>query len=296
MSQALVKSTPLVPQTLADLMGLAQFIVGSKLCPEAIDTPDKAAIVILAGHELGIGVMQSLRDIYPVHGQPGLSTKLMIALYREAGHTFTQDTRTPREAQVTLKLASGEKHTCNLTREQADAARWSMQYDKESKQWVEKPSWKTMPDLMLMNRCISRAIRAFAPEVLFRKQARQTTYTPDELHDPDIIDGQAKELPQAPIQEAPSPAATQDDNRNDPQPVTDEEYSNISFQRTFFAWLTKAAEHNGIHLTGKPLYEALKTTGKMKPHLRLYTKLEFAQADALQALADLKRQNTDTGK
>jgi len=78
--------------SLAEMRDLAEIVFDQGLLPVSLDTPQKAVIIMVAGRELGLGAMQSLRELYVVHGQVGMTAKLMGALYRSYGHSYTVQT------------------------------------------------------------------------------------------------------------------------------------------------------------------------------------------------------------
>lgn len=288
----------------------AKQIVASGLLPASIKTPQQALIIMWKGREIGLKEMQSFAHLYVVNGQVAMDTKLMYALYESRGHTASLLESTAEKCTIKFHLRDGREFTYTLTMAEAQAAHWHQNWDKEKNTWVDKPTWKSMPRIMLRYATMRTGIRAYAPSCLFGMltidEAESDNALADALDTQEIIEGSTREvpqeeLPQASPQEAPqAPDAPQEDYGNEPQEVNDpnrdDELPPVAFQRAFFAWLEQAAQVQNIKLTGKPLYEALKATGKMKPHLRNYDKIALAQADALVALAEIKRQEAGAGK
>ena len=68
------------PPGIPEAVKLAQILVASRLLPRAISTPEAAVTVIMAGRELGLTAMQSLRSIHIIEGKPTMSADLMVAL------------------------------------------------------------------------------------------------------------------------------------------------------------------------------------------------------------------------
>jgi hypothetical protein len=157
--------TPADPQ---GLMALAQMICSSGLVPEALrGKPNDVAIVLLKGKELGLGPMQSLGDLYVVHGQVGMQAKLMAARLLKAGHRYTVDVSTKDRAVVTVTRRDGASFTQEITLEFAAQQGWSAR----NKKYQESPA------LMLRYRALTWAVRAIAPDCLFGLQ------TADEMED-----------------------------------------------------------------------------------------------------------------
>jgi len=161
--------------SLAEMRDLAEIVFDQGLLPVSLDTPQKAVIIMVAGRELGLGAMQSLRELYVVHGQVGMTAKLMGALYRSYGHSYTVQTRTAKVCTILFKPKGGVTQELTVTREECDAAGWTTTGTAGNRK--EKPAWRTMPAVMLSYRCLSVGIRLYAAEVL---QGFRTT---DELGD-----------------------------------------------------------------------------------------------------------------
>lgn len=155
-----------VPQGLDDLLRVGTLLVKSGLAPESVKTAEQAAIVMLKGMELGLKPLESFADVYVVRGQASLGTKLMMTLFRRAGHDFEIDEWTKDVVRGKFLLSNGRTYGHTLTRAECDEAHWSHDYDKERRVWVEKHTWKGMGKTMLMYRWQSTGIRAYCPEVL----------------------------------------------------------------------------------------------------------------------------------
>lgn len=163
--QSLQPSAPsaLTPTTPEQLMSAAEFIVKSGLAPTGIDTPQKAMLVLWTGHELGLTPMRSLRELYVVRGQVGMTTKLMCSLLRRAGGDYEINESTDKQATVTIRRHDGATYRTTITIEQAQAAKWHLRYNGDKKEWQEKETWKSQPDLMLTYRALCKGIRIFDP-------------------------------------------------------------------------------------------------------------------------------------
>lgn len=146
--------------SLSELVQMADLLIKSRLVPEAIQTKEQAAIIMLKGQELGLKPMQAMSDIYVVYGQAHMGTKLMCALFKAAGHRYEVLDRTKDVARVKFMLADGTSYTHTMTMEEVSQAGWNKVGGKIKYQWTQ------MPAVMLMYRCLSSGIRMLAPEVL----------------------------------------------------------------------------------------------------------------------------------
>ena len=207
----------LVTYSLPDVIQIAGMMVTSGLVPDSVKTPAAAAVIILKGLELGLMPFQSLEDVYVVNGKASLSTKLMVSLWLKRGHNYTVLERTTEKVRIRFELKTGVAHELTMTMAEAQLARWDCNWDKETKQWKPKPTWKGMPAMMLTYRCLSTGIRLYDPSVLQgtrTKDEASDTIDPDHddtalgEHTGEVVDGVVTELdPQDPTGQAPTDQA-----------------------------------------------------------------------------------------
>jgi hypothetical protein len=155
-----------------DVVFLAETIANTEMVPSGLrGKPDAVCAVILYGHELGLGPMQSLNTINIISGRPSLSPEGMRALVMSAGHQIrVQGDDESATAQCHRREWAAEEWTSH-TFTMADAQRADL---------VGKPgsSWKKYPRAMLMARATSEACRADFSDVI-----RGLSYTTDEVID-----------------------------------------------------------------------------------------------------------------
>lgn len=150
-------TTALEPQSVNEAFFLAQKLVASGLLGKSIQKPESALAVILAGRELGLTAMQSLRSIHVIEGKPSLSSDLMVALVKRS-----PTCRYFKLVESTAKIATYETYRegegitkLSFTLEQAQAAGVA-----------GKDNWRKYPDAMLRARCIAALARAVYPDLL----------------------------------------------------------------------------------------------------------------------------------
>lgn len=152
MSDAMVKAS--------DLDGLMR--VADMLCkagpmlPAHIKSPGEALAVIMAGAELGIPPMASLRGIHLVKGKVGMDYSLMIGLLRRAGYGVQWVSQSATRCELLLTYRDGATHT----------EVWDVDRAKKAGLWGGSGPWSNYPQTMLTARCVSSAARAFAGDVL----------------------------------------------------------------------------------------------------------------------------------
>lgn len=173
-SNALVvrEAPSMVPATVSVLtedgfkaaMSLAEKLCESGFLPRAVNKPAQALAIILAGQELGIPPMQSLRQIHIVEGKPTLSAELMLSLWKRRGGKANWVESTNEKAVLHLRHPNGDEHTETFSIADAQRA-----------QVTGKDNWRKYPKAMLRARAISAGIRALGEADGF--------YDPEEMGD-----------------------------------------------------------------------------------------------------------------
>lgn len=144
----------------------ALVLVKSGFLPKAIKTPEQAITIMQTGQELGLGVMQSLRGIHVVDGNPTLAATLMAALvYQRLPGAVLRIVETTSERCVVDAARPGQQPT-RFTWDLAKAKTAGL---------LGKNNWRSHPDDMLRSRCISQACRAVFPDCILG------LHTPEEL-------------------------------------------------------------------------------------------------------------------
>lgn len=125
------------------------------MIPQHLRSEGEILAVIMAGRELGLGPMASLRSLFIVKGKVGLSYDAMVGLLRQAGYRVEWKETTNTRAVLVLTHPDGSTHT----------ETWDVERAKKAELWGSS-MWKKYPDTMLRARCVSSAARAFAGDVL----------------------------------------------------------------------------------------------------------------------------------
>lgn len=81
----------IVMRTTDDLIRVCKWVSGSGLAPRGIDTPQKVFVVVEQGLELGWSLMQSLQNLYVIHGRIGMYGQAALAQVRASGQTVEYD-------------------------------------------------------------------------------------------------------------------------------------------------------------------------------------------------------------
>lgn len=158
--------TALEPNSVNEAFYLAEKLVQSGLLGRSIQKPESALAIILAGRELGLTAMQSLRSIHIIEGKPTLSADLMVALVK----------RSPTCQYFKLVESTAKIATYETDRAGEGVTRMSFTVEQaQNAGLMGKDNWRKYTDAMLRARCIAALARAVYPDLL------AGIYEPDEL-------------------------------------------------------------------------------------------------------------------
>ncbi|MGW0933158.1 hypothetical protein [Streptomyces sp. NPDC002644] len=118
--------------------------------------PDEVTAVILAGHELGLQPMTSLKSIDVIQGQPALRAHAMRGLLQSKGHE--------------IELVESDDTRCVMRGRRKGAEKWQeVVWDIPRAQrlgLLGKDQWKKQPKTMLVNRATGEICRLVASDAL----------------------------------------------------------------------------------------------------------------------------------
>lgn len=173
-TEALVvrESAPAViaPRTLDEMISLAERLATSQLLPVALrgKVPD-VLMQIMAGQELGLYSMASLRSFHIIEGKPTMAADAMVAVVLGSG-----------KAEYFRRVGEGsaESVTYETKRkgEPAQRCTWTWQMAKDAA-LSGKDNWRLYRRAMLASRAKSELARDVYPDVL------AGCYTTDEIRD-----------------------------------------------------------------------------------------------------------------
>lgn len=177
----------LEPSSFEQALKFAATIAKTGIC--GVKTAEEVLVRIAAGRELGIGAMQSLRQIYVVNGRPSLDASLILGLCLSSPvcEYFEIAESSAHKATFKAKRRGRPEQVMTWTIEQARAAKLA-----------DKDNWKGYPDAMLRARCVAALARVVFPDVLGGFYAREemedgaidTTGTPvNEMTGEVVVDG-----------------------------------------------------------------------------------------------------------
>lgn len=184
MSEALA----IIPRTIDEVQSLSEILSKSVLLPTAMrGKPSDVLVTILAGQEMGLSPMASLRAIHVIEGKPILSADAMVALALGSGKVVYFDRVEESDTSVTYEtLRTGSKTPRRCT--------WTLAMAKIAGLHL-KDNWRAYPRAMLASRAKAELARDVYPDVLAGcytdeevQQDAPRTYTPPVADDAEIIE------------------------------------------------------------------------------------------------------------
>jgi hypothetical protein len=143
-------------QEAAAISGIANALAGTSLAGAYRNDRDAIVAVILAGHEVGLQPMTSLKSIDVIQGQPALRAHAMRAIVLKAGHE--------------VELVESDAQHCVMRGRRKGAETWqTVEWDMQraaQMKLTEKSEWKKQPKTMLIARATGEICRLIAADAL----------------------------------------------------------------------------------------------------------------------------------
>ena len=152
-------SLAIIPRTLDESADLAERFAKSTLLPKSMQgkAPD-VLVTIMAGAEMGLAPMASLRSIHVIEGKPVLSADGMIAIILGSGKAVYFSRVEESDTSVTyetLRVGAKSPQRCTWTLVMAKSAGLHL-----------KDNWRAYPRAMLASRAKAELARDVFPDVL----------------------------------------------------------------------------------------------------------------------------------
>lgn len=161
--------TIITPRSLAEAKELATTLSSARTIPESLQkSPADCMAIIMAGAELGLAPMQSIRALVLIKGKPTLSADAMGALVKSrrdvCEYLLLKHSDAVKATYATKRAGDPEPTTMSFTIDEAKAAGLA-----------GNDNWRKFPAAMLRARALSAICRAVYPDLLLG------VYDPDEL-------------------------------------------------------------------------------------------------------------------
>jgi len=139
------------------MMDMSKTLIDSGFLPDMIKKPAQAVAIILTGRELGIPIMQALRQIHVIKGKPTMAAELMLSLaYQHVPGFWYQ-----------VVESTAEKCVCKFQRPGHEALTHEFKMgDAKALGLDKKDNWREQPATMLRWRCISSGLRLVVPDAI----------------------------------------------------------------------------------------------------------------------------------
>ncbi|CAL9370888.1 hypothetical protein [Streptomyces sp. enrichment culture] len=197
---------------------MAQKLAATSFVPQSLrGKPGDITAAILAGAELGLKPMATLKSIDVIQGTPALRAHAMRAVVQKQGHEIELVESTPEKC-----VMRGRRKGSNNWQ----TVEWTIQRAAQMK-LTEKAEWKKQPQNMLVARCTGELSRLIASDAL-----HGMPYVSEELEGTVHAEVVPKKAPlSVAALTAPEPA------QSSPAPAADAEYSvQVGDQSEAGAW------------------------------------------------------------
>ncbi|WP_454175347.1 hypothetical protein [Gordonia sputi] len=154
---------------------LAEKMCGTQLVPSIYrGKPEDGTAAILYGAELGLTPIQSLQQIFVVHGTPAIYARTMVALLKRRGYRIWTESSTDESVTVMGQAPDGTAEASTWTIERATKAGYVPTIDEKTGKFktnskgnlIGNEKYLTDPQAMLYAKAAAEVCRKLAPEVL----------------------------------------------------------------------------------------------------------------------------------
>ncbi|QCG77866.1 RecT-like ssDNA binding protein [Gordonia phage SmokingBunny] len=158
---------PSVPAAIGQLMQHAEAMGAAKKLADAMCSselvpaiyrgkPANGAAAILYGGELGLNPIQSLQQIFVVHGQPAIYARTMVALVKSHGYAI----QTVESTDTSVTVRGGDPRTG-----ETEESTWTYERARRAG-YTSNKKYETDPQAMLYAKAATEVCRKIAPHVL----------------------------------------------------------------------------------------------------------------------------------
>lgn len=158
-----------VPITLEQMLVQADLFVKSGFFPKAIDTKEKAVVVMMKGRELGLPFTEALSKINIIAGIAVTKVETLLGLAQSKG--LIEDlkiTDSPTFCEVTIKRKGQSPFTCRFGDD--DAKRITTSEWRDGKKYtiplIEKDNYKKQKNVMYRWRALAMNLRLTCPDAI----------------------------------------------------------------------------------------------------------------------------------
>jgi hypothetical protein len=151
---ALAPVAAFVPMAWSEIVQMCEQLVRTGFLPDAIKTGAQAAAIVLAGQEMGIPPMRSMRTLYIYKGKIDEYADSQLARFKAKGGRSKFVELTATRAVLWLRHPNGDEHTETFTMDDAKAAGLS----------GSNSNYAKVPKSMLRSRAITNGLKSLGWE------------------------------------------------------------------------------------------------------------------------------------
>ena len=146
-------------ETFDDVVKLAEIVSQSKMFPD-VQTAAQAVVKIIAGRELGIPAMASLRGMHVIKGKAEVGAGLLAAMIKASGkYDYTVVTSDDNQCVLAWRENIGGAQTL------VGRSVFTLEDAKRAKLIKPDSNWERFPRAMLFARAFTEGQRRYAPDV-----------------------------------------------------------------------------------------------------------------------------------
>lgn len=152
----------IVPQDFDAVWRLSMVIGASRMCPKDFDTPEKVAVAIMHGLEVGLSPMAAMQSIAVINGRPSLWGDAVLGLVRASGllEIFKEEVTGEGDRMKAVCIVKRKGDTEQIISE------FTAEDAKRANLWGKSGPWTQYPKRMLKMRARGFALRDGFPDVL----------------------------------------------------------------------------------------------------------------------------------
>ncbi len=179
------------PENLEQAMKVADVLARSGLLPEHLrGKPADVLATLIAGAEMGLGMMQAFRAIYLVKGKVGFYADFMLAKAKQHPRCVRFDMVESNNERATFETEEVGGKVTPLTYTLAQA---------QASGATRNPTYAAHPEAMLRARCISALVKLVYPDAFFGASSMEEV---SEIEEREINAPPIKQEPKEPIKPA----------------------------------------------------------------------------------------------
>ncbi|MDL9938710.1 hypothetical protein QSJ18_18340 [Gordonia sp. ABSL1-1] len=242
-------------QAMGTAYELADKMCRTQLVPQIYrQKPEDGTAAILYGAELGLTPIQSLQQIFVVHGSPAIYARTMVALLKRRGYKIWTESSTDEAVSVMGSAPDGTAEMSTWTIERATRAGYVPTIDERTGKYklngngklIGNEKYLTDPQAMLYAKAAAEVCRRLAPEVLLgiaiddemndEDAPTRVASTSVQQQAPGVADlrermglaaanpavAEAEPVVEAEVTADPEPAAEAEETSDEPETVPDE--------------------------------------------------------------------------